>query len=285
MRKFEKSIDDRKQLVNRISELTGLDAQYTRVPRCAYVIGSFTVEKDGSLTVEDGADEAILEALTSEEMIGAEIAIGDQSAQQEEPARTAISFPLSKHTPTSVINLICMIHSRGTLVSKATGGTFYAAKELVSDLMDHPAFRTTLDVVDYLKTKTGSDQLRGISFDEEKVTLDGFGEAEDPEHLQTFMKLAAAMNKMAISQKRVQAKDVDDANEKYAFRIWLIRLGMNGGDCKEDRKRLMENLSGHTAFRTDEERERWAAKQAAKREALKAVKVAAQADETASTAV
>ena len=81
------------------------------------------------------------------------------------------------------------------------------------------------------------------------------------------MALAAAMNKMAITQKRVQAKDVDDSNEKYSLRVWLIRLGLNGKDCKADRKRLMENLSGHTAFRNDAERERWEAKQKAKRDA------------------
>ena len=57
MKKFEKNIDNRKVLVARISELTGLDAHYTFVPRCAYEIGAFTVEKDGRLTVEEGADE------------------------------------------------------------------------------------------------------------------------------------------------------------------------------------------------------------------------------------
>lgn len=65
---------------------------------------------------------------------------------------------------------------------------------------------------------------------------------------------------MALTQQRVQAKDVDDSNEKYSLRVWLIRLGLNGNDCKADRKRLLENLSGHTAFRNDAERERWEAK-------------------------
>ena len=88
--------------------------------------------------------------------------------------------------------------------------------------------------------------------------------------MQTFMKLAGAMNRMALTQKRVQAKDVDDSNEKYSLRVWLIRLGLNGADFKADRKRLMENLSGHSAFRNDAERERWEAKQKAKREAAKA---------------
>ena len=95
------------------------------------------------------------------------------------------------------------------------------------------------------------------------------------------MKLAAAMNRMAITQKRVQAKNVDDSNEKYALRIWLIRLGLNGDEFKADRKRLMANLTGHTAFRSEEEKNRWTAKQAAKRDALRAAKAAAQSGQNA----
>ena len=170
-----------------------------------------------------------------------------------------------------------MIHSRGPLLSKATGGTFSASKALTDDLLGHAAFITVKDVLAFLQERENlAAELQGLTFDEEKITFDGFGTAEDPEHLQTFMKLAAAMNKMATTQKRVQAKSVDDSNEKYALRIWLIRLGLNGDEFKEDRKRLMANLTGHTAFRSEEEKERWTAKQAAKRDALRAAKTAAQ---------
>ncbi|MBR4319258.1 MAG: virulence associated protein, partial [Oscillospiraceae bacterium] len=62
----------------------------------------------------------------------------------------------------------------------------------------------------------------------------------------------------------------DDSNEKYGFRTWLLRLGLNGADFKEDRKRLMANLSGNSAFRNDEEKARWTERQKAKREAQKA---------------
>ena len=378
MKKFEKRIDNRKLLVARLSELTGLNARYTFVPRCAYEIGAFVVEKDGSLTVGDEADERILETLISENMIGEERHVeepsrtqkakkasantptpvitpivgtedwedeewgdddeesnpaveeeqeiwqpdtdifaetetpaevtesGEPSTQNETasvapeneaaqevtedsaarlsvrdnyaPLEAAISFPLSKHTSTSVINLICMIHSRGYLLSKATGGTFYAEKALVNDLLDHPAFLHAGDVLNYLRSRDAFKRLKGISFDDEKITLDGFGEVKDAEHLQTYLKLAAAMNKMALTQKRVQAKDVDDANEKYALRIWLIRLGLKGNEYKADRKRLMENLSGHTAFRNEEDKARWTARQTAKRDALKAEKAASAAE-------
>ena len=49
-----------------------------------------------------------------------------------------------------------------------------------------------------------------------------------------------------------------------------------GPDFKETRKILMENLSGHAAFRTDEEAQKFLAREKAKRDALKAAKQAAQ---------
>ena len=51
---------------------------------------------------------------------------------------------------------------------------------------------------------------------------------------------------------------------------------MNGPDFKQTRKILMENLSGHAAFRTDEEAQKFLAREKAKRDALKAAKQAAQ---------
>ena len=84
------------------------------------------------------------------------------------------------------------------------------------------------------------------------------------------------MNQQAISQKRIQAKAVNDENEKYALRTWLLRLGMNGPDFKETRKILMERLSGHAAFRTDEEAQKFLAREKAKWDALKAAKQAVQ---------
>ena len=90
MKRFAKNIENRKVLVARLSELTGLDARYTFVPRCAYEIGAFTVEKDGSLTVGDGADEGILQTLASEEMIGDCIEeLAPTAETPDEPAETS----------------------------------------------------------------------------------------------------------------------------------------------------------------------------------------------------
>ena len=290
MKKYEKAVENRKVLVARLSELTGAEAVYTRVPRCAYEVGGFTVEKDGSLTVGDEADETIIATLTAEGLIGEAIEeVTEETAEdvtEETTEETApenieteplsfpldaqISFPLAQHTAATLTNLINMIYSRGALLSKATSGEFRVSKSLVDDLADC-CFIRAQDASAFMKDRDEND-LVGLAFDEEKVTFTGFRAVPDAEHFQTFMKLAAAMNKMAITQKRVQAKKVDDSNEKYAFRIWLLRLGMTGEEYSADRKRLLENLTGHTAFRDEGERERWTARQKEKRDAQKAKK-------------
>ena len=308
------TVRDRKVLVKRLEELTGLKAAYTYVPRCAYEIGAFTVERDCSLTIGEDADQSIIDTLLAEQMIvpastEAEVAEPEDADEDEAepdadtepeeadedepepdedtepedadvdeaetetdgfPIAVTIEFPLTDHTVQSLTNLICMIHSRGALISKATAGEFYADQTLVDDIAGHN-FRSIYELIAFIREwEETNPELKGIYFADDKLIFSGFGAAPDAEHVQTFTKLAAAMNHMALTQKRVQAKDVDDSNEKYAMRIWLVRIGFGGADHKTDRRILMENLSGHTAFRNDEEKAKWTERQKAKREAAKA---------------
>lgn len=89
MMKFEKNIEERKVLVKRLGELTGISPYYTKVPRCAYEIGDYTVERDGSLTVEeDAAELGILAALKNEGLIKDAEGILEAAAEQPEQAET-----------------------------------------------------------------------------------------------------------------------------------------------------------------------------------------------------
>ena len=93
MMRFELNITDRKELVKRLGELTGTAPHYTRMPRCAYEIGDYTVERDGSLTVEeDAAELGILAALKNEGLIkdaeGILEAAAEESGQTGETAET-----------------------------------------------------------------------------------------------------------------------------------------------------------------------------------------------------
>jgi hypothetical protein len=276
---IEKS--QRKALAQKISEITGEEVKYLGVPSCAYEIGIFTVTKDAVLTCADGSNndtvETVLEWL-SEAGYTAENEPEENGQDSGFPVNTSISVPLAQHTVQSLINLICMIHSRGALLSKATGGNFAADKTLTDEIVQHE-FRSIYELTAFVREWNETNPpLAGISFDSDKITFDGFGQAEDADHVHTFMRLSAAMNQMALTQKRVQAKEVDDSNEKYTMRIWLVRIGFGGAEYKADRKILMENLSGHSAFRNDEEKAKWTERQKAKREAAKAAQNSEEQD-------
>ena len=183
----------------------------------------------------------------------------------------AISLLIGEHTGNTLRNLVNMIYSRGPLLSKASGGNFHVEKGLAEVLKDDSCTATVQTflkaLADYTEAHGG---MEGLKITEEQVSFTGFPVPADQAHSEAFCRLAAMMNAMALSQKRIQAKEVNTDNEKYAFRIWLLRLGMNGDAYKTTRKVLMENLGGHAAFRTPEEAEKAKAKNKAKREAEKA---------------
>ena len=405
MTRYAKRINDRKVLVNRLVELTGQEAQYTRVPRCAYEVGPYTVEKNGDLTVPDeNAEDAVIQSLAAEGLIGerseaAQTArvvtvrrdtagepqpvpvittpqptvtapvfmgtrewdpdedaaeadavpeivaedslvgleetaassesifpepVGDevpveQEAEAEEseseddtdsvsdsdgdnaetqnaideesggssgtpaapatpgfPMDTVISLPFTGHTAESLKNLVTMVYSKGTLISKATGGTFSVEKGLVNELLDNTSLHTIPSVRGFL---AGYEQehgkaLHGLTITEDRIVFDGFTDTADADHVRTFTQLVSCMAGAAKKQRRVVARETEAENERYSMRTWLLRIGMNGPDFKDARKQLMANLTGHTAFRTAEEAERAKVKAQKKRDEMRAAKEA-----------
>lgn len=216
----------------------------------------------------------------------------DGDAAGEEPLDMNMNFeiPLGAHTGATLRNLVNLIYSRGPLVNQATGGHFEADAGLIEALKDDRCTYTRANffraVSDY-EDQHGKS-LYGLTITPETVSFTGFGEAADVDHLRAFGHLAVMMNNQALHQKRIQAKAVDAANEKYAMRIWLVRIGMDGEEFKQTRKILMENLTGHSAFRTPAEAEKAKAKAQKKRDELRAAKEAArleaEARETGSAA-
>ena len=279
---------DRKQLVSIITRETGVKATYKGVPSLAYCIGGITVEKDGTMVWDESTDAA-----TMQRIIGALAAAGfegpgDKPAPAEEPMvqekkETAepvdltVSLPTTRHTGATLRNLVNLIYTRSSLINKALGTSFRVDSALTDTLQDDAC---TLTVERFLKAVAAFEDehgpaLGGITMTTEEISFSTLPETTAPEKLRAFTELVAMMNKQAIDQKRVQAKAVNEENEKYALRIWLTRLGMNGPEFKSTRKILMENLSGHSAFRTPDDEAKWKARQAEKREALKAAKEAA----------
>jgi hypothetical protein len=71
----------------------------------------------------------------------------------------------------------------------------------------------------------------------------------EPDEVKAYTHFIAALCKMSKDLKRVSATEHEVDNEKYAFRCFLLRLGFIGAEYKVERKILLKNLTGSSAFK------------------------------------
>ena len=224
---FNVSGDTKKKLVKLISSHLGIESKYLGVPSCAYRIGGYTVNKDGSLSWEEDDERTtgLLEALKAEgfsateddEETEEEVLVEEEMEEEAEVNRLCISFPKSMYEKHTLENLKNLVESKGALMKKA--------------------FRTeSLEIVE----------------DDEKVSFPWF-ELIDSDHFNAYTQFITAITKMAKEQKRILGREREVENDKYAFRCFLLRLGFIGDEYKLTRKILLENLEGSAAFKTKKE--------------------------------
>jgi len=207
----------RKELVQTIANWMGYDAKYKGAPTFAYEIGYITIDKNGALSFDDNADSEVIERLL--EMLhdnGFEAeGLPESEAPEDTLSGVAIQIPMSDFTETSLQNIFDLVESKGNLIKKALGVDNLPIN-LMDDRLDFPWF----------KSESTSEELHA------------------------YMEFVTALCNMAKKQKRITAKEKEVANEKYAFRCFLLRLGFIGTEYKEIRKVLLRNLEGSSAFKS-----------------------------------
>ena len=227
---------ERKRLADYISGFMGTEKKYLGAPTFAYQIGYLTVSKDGAVSFEDRGYNSDIDALMSE--LEAEgfhtedtIAKADstataaqpdeaQASTEDAPVETptadglTIQMPAASFTPEALANLNSLLAAKGRLIRKALG-----AADLPVEVSD------------------------------DKVSFPWFNGETTAEEVKAYTHLVAALCDMARNQKRITAKEKITDNDKYAFRCFLLRLGFIGAEFKNERKILLRNLSGNSAFK------------------------------------
>lgn len=102
-----------------------------------------------------------------------------------------------------------------------------------------------------IKKALGVDNLP-IEIDEEKVSFPWFSPQGDAALVRAYTHFVYALCEMARNQKRVNSSEKEVENEKYAFRCFLLRLGFIGAEYKGERKILLRNFTGSSAYKTKE---------------------------------
>lgn len=230
---FHRTGLERKALVTAIGEILEIKPKYKGMPSAAYEIGTFTVTRDGVLEYDDSFPddemENLLERLADRGIAAAppemaqawlaareaELSGESETEPQEANVGLTVEIPLDK---VKVGNLTGILDAKGHLIRKALG---IAA--------------TPIEVTEY------------------RVTFPWFTEMPEPDAIHAYTHLISALCEMSVNQKRITAKEKEVDNEKYAFRCFLLRLGFIGAEYKTERKILMQNLSGNSAFKSKED--------------------------------
>lgn len=133
----------------------------------------------------------------------------------EEPSDgLTVEMPLDGFTDESLSNLEKLIASKAALIKKSLG----------------------IDTLPIERTET-------------TLKFPWFHFGASGEEVAAYTRLISALCALAKEQKRVNAREKPVENEKFAFRVFLIRLGFVGDEYKTARKLLLKNLLGNSAFK------------------------------------
>ena len=69
-----------------------------------------------------------------------------------------------------------------------------------------------------------------------------------------YINLCLAMSAQAIAQRSTVMRKTRSDNEAFTFRVWLVRMGLNGPEFKNTRDHLLANLDGDRAWRYDRDK-------------------------------
>jgi len=212
--KFNIEKSQRKMLAKAIRDSVGAEVKYLGVPSCAYQIGAFTLDKEAMLTCDDTVNtETINKLLDDLKSAGYEVPQCETEENSSPFDALTVSMPRDFFTEQALANLRQIISNKKTLLLHA----------LETDSLE-------------------------IKETDETIAFPWFT-LHDPSDADAYVKFVSMLCAFAKERKRVIDKPDDRDNEKYAFRCFLLRIGIIGAEFKEARKVLLRNLTGNAAFR------------------------------------
>ncbi|OXS26589.1 MAG: virulence protein [Acetobacterium sp. MES1] len=214
--KYQFTDCDRKTLVATIGEILQFQPIYQGVPSFAYTIGSFEVDKQGTLVVAETTLETVVDSLLENlREKGFTFEKAENPTENESDDILVIEIPKEGFTDEAMTNLENLITGKGELIKKALG-------------------------IEALSVEQSQDT----------ISFPWFKADSEPEAILAYTQFIAAICEMAKTQKRISSIAKTMINEKYAFRCFLLRLGFIGDEYKTTRKILLSKLSGSAAFKS-----------------------------------
>ena len=174
-------------------------------------------EAEAEAQPEDEATEAAVGAETPDAAVLEEDGADEDEASGAYEDKLAVSIPRAKLPDDALSRLRTIISNKEELFKRALL-TDALPIEVVDECIFFPWF-----------TMTGID-----------------GEAN------AYLQFITALCQMAVEQKRVLDKPYDGDNDRFAMRIFMVRLNMKGPQFALARKLMMKHLTGNSGWRYED---------------------------------
>ena len=237
---------ERKEIIKALGEHFGVVAKYMGVPSFAYQIETveetYTVDRAGKITTAEGKEVEL------ETLINGRVEV---ATDPTETTTFEVAVPMEGHTSITLRNLVNMVYSKQALIKKSLGIT----ANIVEDDFSIAINKAKMETLEDFKTAIddiGVSSCPGIGFDfiDNTITFKFLEGEVSPEKIKAYTQLVALLNQNAMALKHASAKSKDTDNDKFTFRVWLVKIGMVGDEYKIARKVLLERLKGNSAFRS-----------------------------------
>jgi len=253
---------ERKEIVKALGEHFGVKPKYMGVPSCAYQIETaeeiYTIDREGKIITSEG-NEVEFESIIN----GRNELETTETIETTEPAETEIkgfevAVPMEGHTGNTLRNLVNMVYGKQALIKKSLGIT----ANIIEDNLCIGINKAKIETLEDFKTAIddiGVSSCPGIGFDfkDNNIITFKFLEGDvSTEKVNAYIQLVALLNQSAKALKHASFKLKDTDNDKFTFRVWLVKIGMIGDEYKAARKVLGEKLSGNSAFRSGKKPEK-----------------------------
>ena len=246
---------ERKEIIKSLGEHFGVKPKYMGVPTCAYKIETaeetYIIDRAGKITTSAGLEvelETLLNPKNTEETV---------NTNETEITTFEVAVPVEGHTGITLRNLVNIVYSKQVLIKKSLGTTSNIIEDDFCKGINEAKIETLKDFKTTIES-IGLDKCQGITFDFNNNTITfKFLEGEaSPEKVQAYTQFVALLNQSAKVLKHASAIAKDTDNDKFTFRVFLVKIGMISDEYKAARKILLENLEGNSAFRSGKKPEK-----------------------------
>ncbi len=247
---------ERKALAQALSEITFSEVVYAGAPSFDYQVGDYIIDKNGVLSYPDTLSKEAV-ALVVEKLSERGFAPADEgeaeTPEKDAPAETPAEMPDVAETPEAAP----ADPDEAAAPEESEDATDSSAGHKFA--VSIPRITLTDDALERLKLIVANKEVlfrRAVLADtlpvevtEEEIAFPWFTLTGADGEAAAYTQFITALCQMAREQTRVLDKPYDGDNDRFAMRIFMVRLGMKGAQYALARKLMLNHLTGNSGWR------------------------------------